>query len=68
MKGEHEMSLSELRAHLREAEKGSFRRNMLFIELHKKFAIPLSCLLLALMAKSRARSWGIALSVVIFTV
>lgn len=75
MKGEKEMSLSELRGHLREAEKGGFRHNILSIELHKKFAIPLSCLLLGLiglplglMVKTRARSWGIALSVVIFTV
>jgi lipopolysaccharide export system permease protein len=68
MKGEKEMWLSELKGHLRKAEKGSFRRNMLSIGLHKRFAIPLSCLLLGLMVKSRARSWGVALSVVIFTV
>jgi lipopolysaccharide export system permease protein len=68
MKGEKEMWPSELKGHLRKAEKGSFRRNMLSIGLHKRFAIPLSCLLLGLMVKSRARSWGIALSVVIFAV
>jgi lipopolysaccharide export LptBFGC system permease protein LptF len=49
IKGEKEMWLSELRGHLRKGEKGSLRRNMLSIELHEKFAIPLSCLLWVLL-------------------
>ncbi|UCH06662.1 MAG: LPS export ABC transporter permease LptF [Deltaproteobacteria bacterium] len=75
MKGEKEMSLSELRNRLRDLEKGTVKYNILSIELQRKFSIPLSCLLfgliglpLGLMVKARARSWGIALSVVVFTV
>ncbi len=74
MKGEKEMSLSELRRHLKKTERGSYRHNSLSIEFHRKFSIPFSCLLLGLlglplglMVKARARSWGIALSVAIFT-
>ena len=75
MKGEKEMSLSELRNRLRGIEKGTVKHNILSTELQKKFSIPFSCLLfgliglpLGLMVKARARSWGIALSVVVFTV
>jgi lipopolysaccharide export system permease protein len=75
MKGEKEMSLSELRHHLKKAEKGSYQHNNLSIEFHRKFSIPFSCLLLGLlglplglMVKARARSWGIALSIGIFIV
>ena len=74
MKGEKEMSLSELRNRLRDIEKGTVKYNILSIELQKKFSIPFSCLLfgliglpLGLMVKTRARSWGIALSVIVFT-
>ena len=75
MKGEKEMSLSELRLHLKEAKRGTYTHNDLSIEFQKKFSVPFSCLLLGLlglplglMVKARARSWGIALSVAIFTV
>ena len=75
MKGEKEMSLSELRRHLKETERGTYKHNSLSIAFHKKFSIPFSCLLLGLlglplglMVKARARSWGIALSVAIFMV
>ena len=75
MKGEKEMSLSELRRHLKETQRGTYKHNNLSIAFHKKFSIPFSCLLLGLiglplglMVKARARSWGIALSVAIFIV
>ena len=55
-------------------ERGSYQHNNLSIEFHRKFSVPFSCLLLGLlglplglMVKARARSWGIALSVAIFT-
>ena len=74
-KGEKEMSLSEIRKNLKDAEKGTVKHNLLTIELQRKFAIPFSCLLLGiiglplgLMMRLRGRSWGIALSIFIFVI
>jgi lipopolysaccharide export system permease protein len=75
MKGEKEMSISELRRQLKETKEGTVRHNILTIELQRKFSIPLACLLLGLiglplglMIRARGRSWGIALSIAIFMV
>jgi lipopolysaccharide export system permease protein len=75
MKGEKEMSISELRSHLKKAKKGTVKHNILAIELQRKFSIPFACLLLGLigfplglMMRASGRSWGIALSIVIFVV
>jgi len=75
MKGEKEMSISELRRKLRETKKGTMRHNTLTMELQRKFSIPLACLILGLiglplglMMRARGRSWGIALSIAIFMV
>jgi len=75
MKGEKEMSISELRSHLKKAKKATVRHNILAIELQRKFSIPFACLLLGLigfplglMMRAQRRSWGIALSIVIFVV
>ena len=73
MKGEKEMSISELRRQLKETKEGTARHNILTIELQGKFSIPLACLLLGLiglplglMVRTKGRSWGIALSIAIF--
>ncbi|MBW2003719.1 MAG: LPS export ABC transporter permease LptF [Deltaproteobacteria bacterium] len=75
MKGEKEMSISELRAHLKKTKKATVKYNILAIELQRKFSIPFACLLLGLigfplglMMRAQRRSWGIALSIVIFVV
>jgi len=56
-------------------EKGTVKHNILAIELQRKFSIPFACLLLGLigfplglMMRASGRSWGIALSIVIFVV
>jgi len=75
MKGEKEMSISELRSHLKKAKKATVKYNILAIELQRKFSIPFACLLLGLIGfplglsmRAKRRSWGIALSIVIFVV
>jgi lipopolysaccharide export system permease protein len=75
MKGEKEMSISELRRQLKKTPKGIVRHNILTIELQRKFSIPLACLLLGLiglplglMVKAKGRSWGVALSIAIFMI
>ena len=69
------ISISELRSHLKKAKKGTVKHNILAIELQRKFSIPFACLLLGLigfplglMMRASGRSWGIALSIVIFVV
>ena len=75
MKGEKEMSISELRRQLKETKKGTVKHNILTIEFQRKFSIPLACLLLGLiglplglMVKAKGRSWGVALSIAIFMI
>jgi lipopolysaccharide export system permease protein len=75
MKGEKEMSIFELRRYLKKAKKGTVKHNTLAIELQRKFSIPFACLLLGLvglplglMMRAKGRSWGIALSIVIFMI
>jgi len=75
MKGEKEMSISELRSQLKKVKKATVRHNILAVELQRKFSIPFACLLLGLigfplglMMRAKRRSWGIALSIVIFVV
>jgi len=72
-KGRKEMSISELRRYLKETKKGTVTYNKVAIELQRKFSIPFACLLLGLiglplglMRRAKGRSWGIALSIVIF--
>jgi len=74
-KGRKEMSISELRSHLKKVKKATVKHNILAIELQRKFSIPFACLLLGLigfplglMMRAQRRSWGIALSIVIFVV
>jgi lipopolysaccharide export system permease protein len=74
-KGRKEMSISELRSHLKKVKKATVKHNILVIELQRKFSIPFACLLLGLigfplglMMRAKRRSWGIALSIVIFVV
>jgi len=73
MKGEKEMSISELTRQLKKTKKGTVRHNILTMELQRKFSIPLACFLLGLiglplglMMRAKGRSWGIALSIGIF--
>lgn len=73
MKGEREMSISELKDQIKKIRKGTVRHNILTLELWRKFSIPFACLLLGLiglplglMMRARGRSWGIALSLAIF--
>jgi len=73
MKGEKEMSISELTRQLKKTKKGTVRHNILTMELQRKFSIPLACFLLGLiglplglMMRAEGRSWGIALSIGIF--
>jgi lipopolysaccharide export system permease protein len=75
MKGEKEMSISELRRQLRQTEKGTVKHNILAIEFQRKFSIPLACFLLGiiglplgLMVRTKGRSWGIALSIAVFMI
>lgn len=75
MKGEREMSISELGHQLKKIKKGTVRHNILTLELWRKFSIPFACLLLGLiglplglMMTAKGRSWGIALSIVIFVI
>ena len=75
MKGEKEMSISELRSRLKKVKKATVKYNILVIELQRKFSIPFACLLLGLigfplglMMRAKRRSWGIALSIGIFVV
>ncbi len=72
-KGRKEMSISELRDHLKKTKKETAKHNRLSMELQKKFSIPLACLLLGLiglplglMRKTKGKSWGIAFSIFIF--
>ncbi|UCF73835.1 MAG: LptF/LptG family permease [Deltaproteobacteria bacterium] len=73
MKGEKEMSISELTRQLKKTKKRTLRHNILTMELQRKFSIPLACfflgligLPLGLMMRAKGRSWGIALSIGIF--
>ena len=73
MKGEKEMSISELTRQLKKTKKGTVRHNILTMELQRKFSIPLACFLLGLiglplglMMRAKGRSWGVALSIGIF--
>ncbi len=73
-KGKKEMSIAELRDRLSETKKGTVKYSLLAVELQRKFSIPLACLILGimgvplgLMMKERGRSWGVALSIIVFT-
>jgi lipopolysaccharide export system permease protein len=75
MKGKKEMFISELRRQLKKTKKGTTKHNILSIELQRKFSIPFACLLLGLiglplglMMGAKGKSWGIALSIVIFMI
>jgi lipopolysaccharide export system permease protein len=74
-KGRKEMSISELRLHLKTTKKGTVEHNKFTMELQRKLSIPFACLLLGLigfplglMMRATGRSWGIAMSIVIFVV
>jgi len=72
-KDNEEMSLSELRERMGQFEKGSIVYNKLLKEVHKRFSVPFTCLIfgliglpLGLMMGAKSRSYGVALSIVIF--
>jgi len=75
MKGEKEMSITELRNRLKNVKRATVKHNILAIELQRKFTIPFACLLLGLigfplglMMRAKRKSWGLALSIMIFVV
>ncbi|MBW1868316.1 MAG: LPS export ABC transporter permease LptF [Deltaproteobacteria bacterium] len=72
-KDETEMSLSELRQSLREAEEKDVQYFLTLLEYHKKFSIPFACFVLGLVAvplgiqfKTAKRSSGIVLGLFFF--
>jgi lipopolysaccharide export system permease protein len=72
-KDNEEMSLSELRERMGEFEKGTIVYNKLLKEVHKRLSVPFACLIfgliglpLGLMMGSKSRSYGAALSIIIF--
>lgn len=71
-KHEKEMMLDELLAEMGKEQKGSKRYYLLDMELQKKFTLPFSCLVMALIGlplgtHSRSgRSWGVAVALVVF--
>jgi lipopolysaccharide export system permease protein len=71
--GKHEMSLAELIATLKSFKNKKMQYNLYLMELHKKFAIPLSCIILGLIAvplgiqtKISASSGGVLFGLGIF--
>ncbi|MFH1672135.1 MAG: LPS export ABC transporter permease LptF [Pseudomonadota bacterium] len=71
--GKSEMSLSELIATLKSYKTKGMRYNLFLMELHKKFAIPLSCIILGLIAvpigmqtKISGSSGGVSFGLVVF--
>jgi lipopolysaccharide export system permease protein len=73
--GESEMPLKELWQRIKTAEVGNVKYNMLVMELHEKFAVPFSCLILgfiglSLAVQSRAYGYsaGVAIALGIFLV
>jgi lipopolysaccharide export system permease protein len=72
-KDNEEMSLAELRERMGQFEKGTIVYNKLRKEVHKRFSIPFTCLIfgliglpLGLMMGAKSRSYGAALSIIIF--
>ncbi|MFW6146771.1 MAG: LPS export ABC transporter permease LptF [Thermodesulfobacteriota bacterium] len=72
-KDNEEMSLSELRERIKLTEKGTLPYNRLVKEKHKRFSVPFTCLFfgliglpLGLMMGAKSRSYGVALSIIIF--
>lgn len=71
-KHEKEMTVQEMRKEMRKETPGNKRYNLLDMELQKKFTLPFSCLVMALIGlplgiQSRSgRSWGVAVALVIF--
>jgi len=70
-----EMTISELRHHIKKANPGTVRHNKLIMELQRKFSIPFACLLLGLigfplglMMRAKGRGWGIALGIAIIVI
>lgn len=70
-----EMSIDELRRHLREAEKKDNRYYLARMELYKKFSYPVSCFALGILAlplgiqsKSAKRTFGIGLGLIFFLI
>jgi lipopolysaccharide export system permease protein len=71
--GKSEMSLSELIAKLKSYKTKGMQYNLFLMELHKKFAIPLSCIILGLIAvpigmqtKISGSSGGVSFGLVVF--
>ncbi|MFH1035862.1 MAG: LPS export ABC transporter permease LptF [Pseudomonadota bacterium] len=71
-KHEKEMTVQELLDEMHQEKQGNKRYNLLDMELQKKFTLPFSCLVMALIGmplgiQSRSgRSWGVAVALVIF--
>ncbi|CAO0823589.1 lipopolysaccharide export system permease protein [Desulfarculales bacterium] len=71
-KHEKEMTVAELLSEMHKEPPGTKRYNLLDMELQKKFTLPFSCLVMALIGlplgiQSRSgRSWGVAVALVIF--
>lgn len=74
-KGQDEMSVSELRAYIRDAKISDELRNAAIMELHEKFSIPFACFTLGLLAMPMGlksafsrKSSGLGLGLVCFLV
>jgi lipopolysaccharide export system permease protein len=72
-KDNEEMSLFELRERMGQFEQGTIVYNKLLKEVHKRFSVPFACLIfgliglpLGLMMGAKSRSYGAALSILIF--
>lgn len=72
-KDEDEMSLAELKAHIRSVRDDPQKHNEALIEWHEKFSIPAACLALGLLAiplgvelRSRRRTAGLGIGMFVF--
>lgn len=71
-KHEKEMFLDELLEEMDKAPRGGKQYNLLDMELQKKFTLPFSCLVMALIGlplgthTRSGRSWGVAVALVVF--
>ena len=73
-KDNEEMSMSELRERMEQFEKGTIVYNELLKEIQERLSVPFTCLIfgliglpLGLMMGAKGRSYGLALSIIIFT-
>lgn len=74
-KDEEEMTLAELRAYLASADRNTKQYHVALTELHRKFAVPIACFALGLLAvpfgiqsKRSKRSYGLLLGLIFFLI